>query len=156
MAAVEEADRLGANILLGDRDARLTVKRIRDALFEVLQSPEFENAAPPPDELVAMMSGTNTADSGFTKEKVVSTVAVMKQKQNVQMLMGYLKESVPPLYEALIGERDQYMANSILRSDAKSLVAVVGLAHVDGIAASVMREGGSCTAGPKACARVRA
>ena len=153
VAAVEEADSLGASILLGDRDARLTVKRLRDALVEVLQNPPDESAAPPPDALVAALGGSK-ANNDFTKENVQSTMAVLKQRENVRLLTAYLRESVPPLYEALIAERDQYMANSILRSDAKRLVAVVGLAHVDGIAATVTREGGSSgSSGARACAR---
>ena len=35
VVAVREADAIGASLLLGDRDARLTIRRLRDAVGEV-------------------------------------------------------------------------------------------------------------------------
>ena len=105
--------------------------------------------APP----AALMAASGGGSNEFTKEGVMSTMAVLKQRETVRQLSAYLKSEVPPLYTALIAERDAYMANSILRSDSKRMVAVVGLAHVDGIEANVLREGsgGSKGAQPKAC-----
>ena len=79
----------------------------------------------------------------------MSTMAVLKQRETVRELSAYLKQEVPPLYNALIAERDAYMANSILRSPGRRVVAVVGLAHVDGIEANVL-QGGSRGVKPKA------
>jgi len=77
---------------------------------------------------------------------------VLKQRQNVRDLSSYLRREVRPLYEALIAERDAYMANALLTSDAKKVVAVVGLAHVDGIEANILQARGShLIAPPKAC-----
>ena len=148
VAAVEEADRVGAKILLGDRDARVTIRRLRDAFAEVLANPPSDVGAPPPS-LMSATSGSNE----FTKENVMSTMAVLKQRENVRELASYMRREVPPLYAALIEERDAYMANSILQSDGKRVVAVVGLAHVDGIEASVLRQG-SLQKRPQACPKV--
>ena len=60
-------------------------------------------------------------------------MAVLKQRDNVRALSQYLKSELPPLYTALIAERDEYMANSLLQSPGKRMVAVTGLAHMDGI-----------------------
>ena len=149
VAAVEEADKVGAQILLGDRDARVTVRRLRDALAEVLTmpAPAGGGSKPPP----ALMAAASNND--FTKENVMSTMAVLKQRETVRELSAYLKQEVPPLYNALIAERDAYMANSILRSPGRRVVAVVGLAHVDGIEANVL-QGGSRGVKPKACKAV--
>ena len=58
---------------------------------------------------------------------------------------------MPPLYEALIAERDAYMARSIIGAEGRRLVAVVGLAHVDGIEATLLREEGARDARPRVC-----
>ena len=59
---------------------------------------------------------------------------------------------MPPLYDALIAERDAYMARSLLGAEGSRVVAVVGLAHVDGIEAAIRREAGGATRG-RGCAR---
>ena len=49
--------------------------------------------------------------------------------------MASVQTELPLVYDALIGERDAYMAAN-LRSDAirgKTVVGVVGIAHMDGI-----------------------
>jgi pheromone shutdown protein TraB len=37
------------------------------------------------------------------------------------------------VYNAMIRERDEYMANSLLGSPSTRILGVVGLAHLDGI-----------------------
>ena len=59
---------------------------------------------------------------------------------------------MPPLYDALITERDAYMARSLLGAEGSRVVAVVGLAHVDGIEAAIRREAGGRDARPRLCA----
>jgi pheromone shutdown protein TraB len=147
VVAVEEAEALGATLLLGDRDAKQTLRRLRDALVEVMASPR-DSVGPPPDALV------NAAGSqDFTRDNVLSTMAVLKQRETVRELTAYLKAEVPPFYNALIGERDAYMASTLLNSDGRRLVAVVGLAHVDGIEANILRQAGSRPLpGPAQCA----
>jgi pheromone shutdown protein TraB len=138
-AAVDEADRIGASIHLGDRDARVTVRRLRDALAEVLASPDVisgKGLPPPPAALVKA-----GASQDFNRENVLSTMQVLKQRENVRELSAYLQTAVPPLYTALIAERDAFMAQSLLGSSGQKIVAVVGLAHVDGIERAILAQG---------------
>ena len=77
-------------------------------------------------------------------------MAALKQRDNVRALAAYLKESVPPFYDALIAERDAYMAASLLGcADGARVVAVVGLAHVDGIEAALLAQGAPSAHLPK-------
>ena len=143
VAAVEEADKLGATIVLGDRDARVTISRLRDALGEILSTGMLQTAGAPPQALLQAAGGS----SEMTKENVQATIDVIKQREVVRELASYMRSELPPLYRALIGERDEYMANSILKAEsvggAQSIVAVVGLAHVDGIERLLLRGTGS-------------
>ena len=57
------------------------------------------------------------------------------------------------LHTALIAERDAYMAQSLLGASGRRIVAVVGLAHCDGIEAAILGEAGaSIRPKPRACA----
>ena len=47
--------------------------------------------------------------------------------------MGILRAELPSVYDALVGERDSYMAESIDGSSGKLMVCVVGMAHMNGI-----------------------
>lgn len=56
--------------------------------------------------------------------------------------MEQLKLVAPFLYEALVSERDVYMATALNGLDElKSIVAVVGIAHADGIEKSLHLNG---------------
>lgn len=60
------------------------------------------------------------------------------------------KNLAPEVYTAMVGERDEYMANGINQlSTMKRTVAVMGLAHVDGVE-RYLREAG-WTAVPTQC-----
>ena len=151
LAAVEEADAIGATLLLGDRDARVTIRRLRDAVLEMVRNPPEPTGAQPPAALLEAAGGPNAE---LTRESVSTTLDVLKQRENVRALSEYLKTEVPPIYTALIGERDEYMAQSLLGSSGERIVAVVGLAHVDGIEAAILRANGGKIAAPKACRAV--
>jgi pheromone shutdown protein TraB len=53
-------------------------------------------------------------------------VESLKQKDLLSSLMSVLKSELPLVYQALIGERDIFMANSILMIEGKRTVGVVG------------------------------
>ena len=54
-----------------------------------------------------------------------------------------MRAQAPPVYEALIAERDRYMAHALRDCEGSSVVGVVGLAHLDGIVQTLMREEGA-------------
>jgi pheromone shutdown protein TraB len=67
-------------------------------------------------------------------------IETMKARENVRKIMSALRSTAPEIYEAMVAERDEYMgrgldelgANLPGRSSGRT-VAVVGMAHVDGI-----------------------
>ncbi|KAL1530749.1 hypothetical protein AB1Y20_001648 [Prymnesium parvum] len=130
VAAAEEAERVGAAVVLGDRDVRVTLRRLRDALGELLASGALTRELPPPP-LFAEQGLLE--ESEMTYENVKRSIEVLKERENVRALTGYMRAEANPLYEALIGERDAYMARTLLNAQGRTIVAVVGLAHMDGI-----------------------
>ena len=145
VVAMREGQRIGSDIVLGDRDVEVTLRRVAESLartdLKALMNPdsELEQSL---KELVPseMASGNqNGADIGdlsdeeFRKE-FSSFVETMKAKENVRKIMNQLERVAPALYEALVSERDAYMAAGLNGLyELETIVAVMGVAHVDGV-----------------------
>ncbi len=78
--------------------------------------------------------------AGLLDDSEVDEAQIEKLKQG-DMLEGAFTEfasSSPPLFEALIAERDRYMAarvrEELARSDARKVLVVIGAGHLDGMA----------------------
>ena len=64
-----------------------------------------------------------------------------KAKDNVKKIMGALKSSAPEIYQAMVAERDVFMARGLDElginvkngRSVETTVAVMGMAHVDGV-----------------------
>ena len=78
-------------------------------------------------------------DVQVNKAEFQSFVETMKEKDNVKKIMAALQKTAPEIYEAMVAERDLYMAKGLdelgdnLKSDVGDTVAVMGMAHVDGV-----------------------
>ena len=85
--------------------------------------------------------------------RMAAVVEAIKKRETVRKVMGLFREETPLLYEALVGERDRFMAGSLLRGAAggTTTVAVVGVAHAEGIEAALAAAGwraASCELAP--------
>jgi len=89
-------------------------------------------------------------DGTIDKEALTKMVETMKARENVRALMNKLKREAPYIYEAMVGERDLFMGEGIDKADSGSMVAVVGIAHMDGIvnflSGAGWKETGQCVA----------
>ncbi len=117
MEAVEEARKVGAQVVLIDRP-------IGQILYDVGRVPFFEKLRIGVDVVLAMFA------------------VRMKQKgsgignASLGQLMTEFGKKYPTLWRILVEDRDRYMADrlrEILSSTSGSVVAVVGFGHVDGI-----------------------
>ncbi len=153
--AVKEGQKLGADIVLGDRDVEVTLRRVTEGLaktdLKAFLSPDSElertleemvpvNAAVG-DRLAGGNGSDQLTDAEF-KEELTSFVETMKTKENVKKIMGQLQRVAPFLYEALVSERDIYMATGLNGlNELETIVAVVGIAHADGIETTLQQNG---------------
>ncbi|WP_025324213.1 TraB/GumN family protein [Deferrisoma camini] len=125
LAAVEEAEARGTAVALVDRPIRLTLLRSwrrtrfwrKLGLFGALVASAFEDAELDEEDLARLRS-TDTL-SGLLEE---------------------MARAAPEAKEVLVDERDRYMAARILGVGGRRVLAVVGAAHVPGIA-RILREG---------------
>jgi len=161
VTAVKEGRKLGSSIILGDRDVEVTLRRVTEGLaktdLKALLSSDSELeqtlglSSPMNDNVAAKLSGSSSSTSDGTgkeltdeefRKELSSFVETMKTKDNVRKIMGQLQRVAPFLYEALVSERDVYMATGLNGlNELESIVAVVGIAHADGIETSLQLNG---------------
>jgi len=148
VVAIREGQKINADIVLGDRDVEETLRRVAEALaksdLNTLLKPdsELEKSLKElvPNNIAATADG-DLSDAQFRQE-FSDFVEVIKTKENVRKIMGELKRVAPAIHEALVGERDAYMAAGLNGLDEiETIVAVVGIAHVDGIEQNLSANG---------------
>jgi pheromone shutdown protein TraB len=127
-AAILEAKRCNAELILGDRDYAITFDRAMTAASKSL-GPIFTWL----DELVKDKAPSNS--TAETKESFLRRVELTMTRDKVNKDCKTFEERLPLVYEAIVGERDQYMAEVIanVSTKAKTVVVVVGLGHMAGM-----------------------
>lgn len=118
IAAIETAEKVGAQVHLADRDIRITLSRTwrvmslwdkLKILFQVILS------------------------AGEIDEISEKDIEKMKQEDMLETLLADVKKALPALRDIVIDERDRYLAHKIRTAPGKRIVAVVGAGHVPGI-----------------------
>ena len=161
--SVREGLAIGATIVLGDRDVEVTLRRLTRALTKTdlrkLLSPDsdiersMEGLLPEGmkksleqsanesrgGNLIGDESMTSGVGALVSKQDLNSFVETMKAKDNIKKIMSALRTTAPEIYDAMVAERDVYMGKGLDEltlvggSSVDRTVAVVGMAHVDGI-----------------------
>ena len=117
-AAILRAEASGAELVLADRDVQATLKRAWRNL-------SFWNKV--------QVSGA-LMDGFFAPQEIEETqIEALKDKDNVSEAMKQFAQFMPRLQGPLIDERDQYLMASIAEAPGKTIVAVVGAGHVEGM-----------------------
>ncbi len=120
IAAIKVADEVGAEVVLIDRDVSVTLKRGFGAMGLWQRLRLFWNI------WVEVLTPTEK-DESFDVDSLLETDAITAMTEEFARF-------APVVKEALIDERDAYMASHIEEESAKgTLVAVVGAGHVPGI-----------------------
>jgi len=142
VAAFKYASSKGIPVLLGDRPIDVTFDRLGQAasaqdLTKIL-TPDEDDA-----KELGILFGADEQDIGSAQDLAMQ-VEVLKNRETVSLLQGYIAKKSPELYNALIGERDQYMAESLAGAIGKKynrIVGVVGFAHLNGIEKQLQQSG---------------
>ncbi len=117
--AIESAEAVNAQIIMADRDIRVTLLRTwrimglwsrAKILFQLMLS---------------MVGGLD--------EISAEDVEKMKQADILETLLADVGKAFPVLRNVLIDERDRYLSHKIKTAPGKKIVAVVGAGHVPGI-----------------------
>lgn len=115
---MRQADRIGAELVLADRDIEITLKRVWGYL-------NLWNKLVMVSQLMASFFVGGSIDSELVEE--------MKSKDQLENIMEAFTDSFPEVKKRLIDERDIYLSQKIRTAPGKKIVAVVGAGHVKGI-----------------------
>ena len=151
VVAIREGQKIGSDIVLGDRDVEVTLRRVTEGLartdLKALMNPDSEleqslkELVPSKVSISSKDDFSDLSNEEF-REEFSSFVETMKAKENVRKVMNQLEKIAPALYQALVSERDAYMAAGLNGLDElETIVAVVGVAHVDGIERNLSMNG---------------
>lgn len=113
LSAVEAAEEKGIEYSLVDRDINETFERLRSEMG-------FR------EKLWLLAS--------FLVEEEDYEVEDLKQSNILDQLVAELEEDFPSIKKVFLDERNRFMAEKILEKEFEHAVAVVGAAHLDGIA----------------------
>lgn len=156
--AVREGLNIGSTIVLGDRDVDITLRRLTQALGKtdvrkfLSVDAEMERRLPSdlPESLTKQAQsvattgaqGTDAILGDLNANQIRDFVEVLKTRENVRNIMSVLKDAAPEVYKAMVEERDEYMGNGLNRlTQFASIVAVMGIAHTDGVETYLQRSG---------------
>ena len=128
-AGLDGADARGIPCWLVDRDVGLTLRRARAAVGF------WERAKLSAGLVAGLLDDTEVAEGEIER---------LKQGDLLESTFTEFARSSPPLYEALIAERDRYMAAALRQHAAEwaggRVLVVVGAGHLEGIARELASE----------------
>lgn len=116
--AIELAKQTNAEIILIDRNIKITLNRIwrKLTLFNKV------------DIITSFIFGSD--DTELTENSIQD---IMKDDV-MELAFSSFKEKLPIIHKVLVEERDEYMANNILELTTKEeVVVIIGKAHLNGI-----------------------
>ncbi len=121
LGAIEVAQENGVRFTLIDRNINTTLKRVWANL-------SFMTKCGLLGAIVESMGGGDD-DKGATSKDIED----LKKDANLSSMMDTFAKEVPQVYVPLIDERDRYLCAKMREAEGKTIVAVVGAGHVNGI-----------------------
>ncbi|MDZ4165863.1 MAG: TraB/GumN family protein [Smithellaceae bacterium] len=118
LRAVRKAEEIGAELVLADRDIRVTLLRTwrMMGLWGKVKL------------LTEIMAATL-----FSEEITEEDIEKLKKQDVLDLAIASLREKLPTVKTTLIDERDQWLAHKIRESRGNKIVAVVGAGHLSGV-----------------------
>ncbi len=122
LRAIKIAEELNINIVMADREVKLTLKR-------VWASVGFWGGV---KILLALVMAV------FSKETIsTEDIEKLKTEDALDAALNEFTEKLPKVRKPLIDERDQYLAAKIAASPGNIIVAIIGAGHIPGIKSNI-------------------
>lgn len=125
LEAIHQAEDLGAELALVDRDIQITLKRTWATLG-------LWGRLKMASQLVTGLLVPQKLDA--------ATIEEIKEESQLTDLLDTLARQLPGVKKTLIDERDVYLAQEIRRAPGESIVAVIGAGHVPGVLREIHRD----------------
>ncbi len=118
LRAINQAEKTGAEIVLADRDIRIT-------LLRTWRTMRFWNKIKLlPGILLSMLTSEDISEEDIEKLKLGDVL---------ELAIETFGQKLPEIKIVLIDERDKYLADKIKNAPGSKIIAVVGAGHVPGI-----------------------
>lgn len=148
--ALQEAKKLKAKVVLADQDINVTVRKLQHVLWAALRAHPSIIGAVAVGAVRAAVGGVRSLlspaawlgrggrgqgpgdEPGGRGLDILKQIEEMKSRKRIREVERELQRLSPRLVEVAIRERDSIMLEHLLKCEGK-VVAVVGLAHMDGI-----------------------
>jgi len=138
VVAVKEGQNVGADIVLGDQDMGVTMQRLAQAA----QLTDYSKLDNPNSQFGQSMKELAPESSENYKTQLSGFVENLKTRENVSKIMNELREQAPYMVNAMLDERDAYMAAGLdILTDKEVVCAVLGIAHLDGVERNLQAKG---------------
>ncbi|MEC7887313.1 MAG: TraB/GumN family protein [SAR324 cluster bacterium] len=125
LAAAEASERVNSELLLADRDVKITLQRTWRGM-------PFWGRMKVLSQLLVSL---------FIREEISKEeIEKLKESDALSEAIQMLTDQSPDMKRILIDERDQFMAEKIRQAPGKRIVAVVGAGHVKGLSGELERE----------------
>jgi pheromone shutdown protein TraB len=129
-------------IILGDRRLDVTYQRLAQALAKTGSKKLEELDAKLNAILKAQIPEIEEWEKrggSLRPDQFREFIESMKTVDTTMRLMDTFKKEVPEVWKAMVGERDVYMARGLnaLPSQFQTVVAVMGLGHLNGVSQSL-------------------
>ncbi len=118
LAAIQAAERVGAQLVLADRDVQSTLKRAWANLSIWQRS-----------KLISGLIAVPFVQEEISEEELEQ----LKDRDTISEMLEELSREMPGIKGPLIDERDSYLIDSIANAPGRKIVAVVGAGHVKGM-----------------------
>ena len=128
--AMHEADRIGARCVYGDIEFEQTMRDLKGSINAILMDRSLlNNLRQPQSELLSIFQDILTG-----RRNATDAIEAVKTREHAIQMSSYLEQSFPAVHHIMVGKRDEHMAKVLHRDCSNGkVVAVVGLAHVEGI-----------------------
>jgi len=121
--ALQEATQRKLHVCYGDRDVNETFRLLHEALSKISWASLTSPLEAPPEFRQA---------SGVFD--LAGAVEALKNRRQCTAFRSYMERAFPDVMTVMVRQRDQIMVDNLLRAcPAGCIVAVVGMAHMDGI-----------------------
>ena len=129
LSAIRAAHQIDARLYYGDQDSNATMRKLTSGVSNPMTLMKAMGT-PVPEELQEVFQ--KIMAGGL--DNIGVSVERMKQRHHARKMGQFLDSALPEVANALLHERDLIMANNLRAHCGKGkVVAVVGMAHMDGI-----------------------
>ena len=118
LVGIQKAKEYNCELVLADRKIQTTFKRIWASL-----------SGKDKIRLIYLIISSLFDDEEITEEDLLK----IQQEDQLMAALGEVSKEFPGLSEALVTERDMYIANKIRNAPGKNVVAILGAAHTIGV-----------------------